>query len=100
MFDVRAYPCRALLALIKLIASLIPNYDLNVLDMDDNHFYSFTELANFLSRTIEGVLGHVYDIEKSNSKTESSILNVSFLLKTISVAIARHLGLSLNIGRP
>ena len=99
MFEVRAYPCRALLAQIKLIASLIPNYDLNVLDMDDNRFYSFTELATFLSRTIEGVLGHAYEIEKSHSKTESSILKVSFLLETISVSIARRLGLSLNIGR-
>ena len=74
-FDVRAYLCRALLAQIKLIASLMPNHDKNILDMDDYRFYSFTELTRFSSKMIENVLEHVHEIEKSHGKTESSILD-------------------------
>ena len=74
-FDVRAYLCRALLAQIKLTASLMPNHDMNVLDKDDNRFYSFTELTRLLSKTIETILDHVREIEISRGKTESSVLD-------------------------
>ncbi len=74
-FDVRAYICRALLAQIKLIASLMPNHDMNALNMDDNRFYSFIELTILLNRMIDGVLFHVHEIEESRGKTESSIVD-------------------------
>ena len=74
-FDVRACLCRALLVQIKPIASLIPNHDINVLDIDDDRFYSFTELTTLLSRMIDRVLLHVHEIEKSRGKRESSILD-------------------------
>ncbi len=74
-FDVRAYLCRALLAQIKLFASLMPNHDMNVLDMDENRFYSFTELTQAVSKVIEMVLHHVHEIERSRGKTEVSILD-------------------------
>ena len=74
-FDIRAYLCRALLAQIKLVASLMPNYDTNVLDMDENRFYSFTELTQAVSKMIEMVMHHVHEIERSRGKTEGSILD-------------------------
>lgn len=74
-FDVRAYLCRALLAQIKLTASLMPNHDMNIFDKDENRFYSFTELTHLLSKTIDSVLDHVREMEISRGRTESSIMD-------------------------
>ncbi|KAF6219758.1 hypothetical protein HO133_003583 [Letharia lupina] len=74
-FDVRAYLCRALLAQIKLIASLMPNHGMRALDMVDHRSHLLPDLTRTLDILINEVLHPVHEIEKSRGHTESSILD-------------------------
>ena len=74
-FDVRAYLCRALLAQIKLIASLMPNHGMRALDMVDHRSHLLPDLTRTLDILINEVSHHVHEIEKTRGNTESSILD-------------------------
>lgn len=98
-FDVRAYLCRALLAQIKLIASLMPNHGMRALDMVDHRSHLLPDLTRTLDILINEVSHHVHEIEKSRGNTESSILDEIervILTRNNSVPTARQLDLRLN----